>query len=54
MHLGPHVAEVLEATAIRTEPLRVWRLVLPLPRPAIAVWQLVVSSADWALAGAVL
>ncbi len=48
------VVGYLAATATRTEPLRIRRFVLPLPRPAIAAWQLIVSSADWALAGAVL
>lgn len=48
------VVGYLAATAIRTEPLRIRRFVLPLPGPAIAVQQLLVSSADWALAGAVL
>jgi phosphatidylglycerol lysyltransferase len=48
------VVGYLAATAVRTEPLRVRRFVLPLPGPGIAVQQLLVSSADWALAGAVL
>jgi phosphatidylglycerol lysyltransferase len=48
------VVGYLAATATRTEPLRIRRFALPLPGPAIAVWQLIVSSADWALAGAVL
>ena len=48
------VVGYLAATAFRTEPLRIRRFVLPLPGLGIAVWQLLVSSADWALAGAVL
>jgi len=42
------------ATVVRRAPLRLWRVVLPLPPPRLAVAQLVLSSIDWALAGAVL
>jgi phosphatidylglycerol lysyltransferase len=42
------------ATTIRQRPLRLWRLELPVPRPVIALSQLLLSSLDWALAGAVL
>ena len=35
-------------------PIRLWRFDLPLPRPAIAMAQWVVSSADWVLAASVL
>jgi phosphatidylglycerol lysyltransferase len=42
------------ATFIRREPLRFWRVELPLPPPKIAVAQLGVSVLDWALAAAVL
>jgi len=42
------------ATTIRQQPVRVWRLELPIPRPLIALGQLVLSCVDWALAGAVL
>lgn len=42
------------ATTVRHEPLRVWRFELPVPRPVIAVSQLLLSCADWVLAGAVL
>lgn len=42
------------ATAVRRKPLHVRGLTLPLPTPSLAVLQLVVSSIDWALAGAVL
>jgi phosphatidylglycerol lysyltransferase len=48
------VVGYLAATAFRTEPIRIRRFVLPLPGLAIAIRQLLVSSADWALAGAVL
>ena len=41
-------------TAIRTEPLRLWRFELPLPPPAVAAAQWVTSSIDWILAGMVL
>jgi phosphatidylglycerol lysyltransferase len=41
-------------TMVRTAPLRIRSFELPLPSPALAVTQLVVSAADWALAGAVL
>jgi phosphatidylglycerol lysyltransferase len=42
------------ATVMRRAPLRVWRLELPLPRPSIAVAQLVLSILDWAMVGGVL
>ena len=42
------------ATTIRQEPVRLWRLELPIPRPVIALAQLLLSCVDWALAGAVL
>ena len=38
----------------RRQPLRLWRVELPMPSPRIAAAQLAVSSIDWALAGAVL
>ena len=47
------VAYVL-ATWIRTEPIRLSRLVIPLPSPGLAIAQFVVSACDWILAGAVL
>ena len=40
--------------ARRRQPLRLWRVELPMPSPRIAAAQLAVSSIDWALAGAVL
>jgi phosphatidylglycerol lysyltransferase len=39
---------------IRKTPIRLWRFELPLPRPAIAIAQWIVSSADWVLAASVL
>lgn len=42
------------ATAVRQQPLWLWRLELPVPRPLIALSQLGLSSVEWALAGAVL
>lgn len=42
------------ATIVRRQPLRLWRIELPMPAPRIALGQLVVSIADWLLAGAVL
>jgi len=48
------VAAYLLATVVRTAPLRLFRLSLPLPSPTIALAQLLVSTVDWALAGAVL
>jgi phosphatidylglycerol lysyltransferase len=47
------VAYVVIAT-FRRRPLRLWRVELPMPSPRIAAAQLVLSSVDWALAGAVL
>ena len=41
-------------TGIRKTPIRLWRFELPLPRPAIATAQWIVSSADWVLAASVL
>ena len=41
-------------TLWRREPLRLGRYSLPLPRPGLALAQLLVSALDWALAGAVL
>ena len=37
----------------RRAPLRIWNLVLPMPRARLAIAQLVVSGIDWALAGAI-
>ncbi|MBI4886109.1 MAG: bifunctional lysylphosphatidylglycerol flippase/synthetase MprF [Acidobacteria bacterium] len=48
------VAAYLLATIVRRKPVRIGRVVLPLPSPALAVLQLLVSALDWALAGAVL
>jgi phosphatidylglycerol lysyltransferase len=42
------------AAAVRTRPIRVRGFQLPLPSPRIALLQLLLSSMDWALAGAVL
>jgi phosphatidylglycerol lysyltransferase len=42
------------AAVLRRRPIRLWRLDLPLPSPAIAVTQVVVSAVDWTLAGSVL
>ena len=44
----------LFAAAYRTEPIRFRRIVVSLPRPAIAIGQLLLSSIDWLLAAAVL
>ena len=44
----------LVAVLVRREPIRVWRLELPLPSPRIGFAQLGVSALDWALAAAVL
>ena len=44
----------LAATAMRRAPLRLRQLELPLPTPAIAAGQIIISAIDWALAGAVL
>jgi phosphatidylglycerol lysyltransferase len=48
------VAAFLVTTAVRTTPLRVSGFTLPLPAPALAVRQLLVSAIDWILAGAAL
>lgn len=48
------VVGYLVATWIRTEPLRLFGLVIPLPPPRLAIAQFVVSACDWILAGAVL
>jgi phosphatidylglycerol lysyltransferase len=48
------VAGYLLATVVRREPLRVHGFTVPLPGPALAGQQLLVSAIDWALAGAVL
>jgi len=44
----------LALTVRRTGPLRIRRFELPLPTPAIAALQILISAVDWALAGAVL
>ena len=44
----------LAATMLRTRPLRVLKFELPLPAPAIALGQVLLSAVEWALAGAVL
>lgn len=41
------------ATFVRTTPIALGRLVVPLPRPRLAMVQFVVSAAEWALAGSV-
>jgi phosphatidylglycerol lysyltransferase len=41
-------------TTVRQRPVRLWSLELPIPLPRIAAAQLILSSIDWALAGAVL
>jgi len=41
-------------TIVRSEPLRLWRLEVPMPPPAVAVAQWITSSVDWILAGMVL
>jgi phosphatidylglycerol lysyltransferase len=48
------VAAYVAAAAAGRGPIRVGGFEFPLPRPAIAVTQLLLSSLDWALAGAVL
>ena len=40
--------------AVRRRPLRLWRFELPVPSPAIAAGQVLLSAVEWALAGAVL
>ena len=42
------------ACAIRREPIRIGRIIVPLPRPRLAVGQLALSSLDWLLAASVL
>ncbi len=44
----------LAAVHVRREPIRLWKLELPLPAPRFAFAQLAVSSLDWGLAAAVL
>lgn len=44
----------LAAAAIRRDPIRIGRFEVPLPSPALAVSQLLVSSVDWLLAASVL
>jgi phosphatidylglycerol lysyltransferase len=44
----------LLATVVRQRPLRVWNFEVPVPSPAIAAGQALLSAAEWALAGAVL
>ncbi len=44
----------LLATVLRAQPLRVRGYELPLPSPAIAAGQVLLSAAEWTLAGAVL
>jgi phosphatidylglycerol lysyltransferase len=44
----------IAACAIRREPIRIGRIIVPLPRPRLAVGQLVLSSLDWLLAASVL
>ena len=44
----------LAATILRRRPLRVRSFELPIPSPAIAAGQIVISLIDWALAGTVL
>ncbi len=41
-------------TIVRSTPLRIRRVELPLPPPRLAIAQFAISSIDWALAGAVL
>jgi len=44
----------LVATLVRRTPLRLRWIEVPMPAPRIAIGQLLVSAADWTLAGAVL
>lgn len=44
----------LIASRLRSRPLRLWKIELPMPSPRIALAQFVLSSVDWALAGGVL
>ncbi len=48
------VAAFLVATALRKAPLRVFQFTVPLPRPSLAVRQVLVSAIDWSLAGTAL
>jgi phosphatidylglycerol lysyltransferase len=48
------VVAYLLATFIRTKPIRLSRLVFPLPSPALALAQFAVSACDWILAASVL
>ena len=48
------VTMYLVATVVRRAPIRVHRFSLPLPSPALAMKQLLMSAIDWALAAAVL
>jgi len=48
------VAAYLVAAAVRTTPVRLFRLSVRLPTARIAIAQLLVSMVEWALAGAVL
>jgi len=48
------IAAYLVATAVRRRPLRVGRLALALPGSAVVTRQLILSMADWTLAGGVL
>ena len=48
------VAAYLVATAVRREPIRIYGFSLPLPTPALATRQLLISALDWTLAGAAL
>jgi phosphatidylglycerol lysyltransferase len=41
-------------TPLRRQPIRLWRLEVPMPTSRIAAAQLVLSCVDWTLAGAVL
>ena len=42
------------AAALRLGPIRLHRLELPLPKPSLALAQLVISVVDWAIAGMIL
>ena len=48
------VVAYLAATVVRREPLRFRHFTFPLPSPGLALAQLVISTIDWILAGAVL
>jgi len=47
-------AAYLGLTLVRRTPLQWRQLVLPLPRPSLAIAQILISAIDWTLAGAVL